>query len=167
MFLWTAQAWEAITAVNPFPALPSAFSGPYLALRFRFFYNPNMADPGGTSSAPVAPIVHAVLAKSIEDSGLPKYPKKALRDKVEGMVRMEAQIAPDGTVESVAAVEGSLLLGQAASSAIRKWTFHPAQRDGKAVEDRVRVIVEFQLQGEQVRAQLAWPDAPQSGNPAP
>ena len=81
-------AWEAITAVNPFPALPSAFNGPYLALRLRFYYNPNMADPGGKSSASTGPIVHAVLAKSVEDSGLPKYPKKALREKVEGIVRM-------------------------------------------------------------------------------
>jgi TonB family protein len=33
-------AWAGITASDPFPALPSDFGGPYLALRFRFFYNP-------------------------------------------------------------------------------------------------------------------------------
>jgi TonB family protein len=33
-------AWGGITASNPFPPLPSDFHGPYLALRFRFFYNP-------------------------------------------------------------------------------------------------------------------------------
>jgi len=31
-------AWGGITYSNPFPALPSDFTGPYLALRFRFFY---------------------------------------------------------------------------------------------------------------------------------
>jgi TonB family protein len=31
-------AWGSITASNPFPPLPSEFTGPYLALRFTFFY---------------------------------------------------------------------------------------------------------------------------------
>lgn len=33
-------AWGGITASNPFSPLPPEFHGPYLALRFRFFYNP-------------------------------------------------------------------------------------------------------------------------------
>jgi TonB family protein len=33
-------AWAGIAASDPFPALPSDFGGQYLALRFRFFYNP-------------------------------------------------------------------------------------------------------------------------------
>lgn len=37
-------AWGGITASNPFPPLPADFTGPYLALRFRFYYNPDRAD---------------------------------------------------------------------------------------------------------------------------
>ena len=37
-------AWGGITQSNPFPPLPSDFTGPYLALRFRFYYNPDKAD---------------------------------------------------------------------------------------------------------------------------
>jgi len=37
-------AWGSITASNPFPPLPTEFTGPYLALRFRFYYNPDKAD---------------------------------------------------------------------------------------------------------------------------
>jgi len=37
-------AWGGITASNPFPPLPTDFTGPYLALRFRFYYNPDKAD---------------------------------------------------------------------------------------------------------------------------
>ncbi|HMD76767.1 MAG TPA: TonB family protein [Terracidiphilus sp.] len=37
-------AWGGITASNPFPPLPREFTGPYLALRFRFYYNPDQAD---------------------------------------------------------------------------------------------------------------------------
>jgi TonB family protein len=34
-------AWGGITASNPFPPLPSEFGGQYLALRFKFLYNPD------------------------------------------------------------------------------------------------------------------------------
>ena len=37
-------AWSGITASNPFPPLPTQFTGPYLALRFHFFYNPDKRD---------------------------------------------------------------------------------------------------------------------------
>jgi TonB family protein len=37
-------AWGGITASNPFPPLPTEFKGPFLALRFRFFYNPSKED---------------------------------------------------------------------------------------------------------------------------
>jgi TonB family protein len=37
-------AWGSITNSNPFPPLPSEFTGPYLALRFRFYYNPDKND---------------------------------------------------------------------------------------------------------------------------
>jgi TonB family protein len=37
-------AWGGITAANPFPTLPSDFTGPYLAVRFRFYYNPDRND---------------------------------------------------------------------------------------------------------------------------
>jgi TonB family protein len=34
-------AYGGITASNPFPPLPGEFGGPYLGLRFTFFYNPD------------------------------------------------------------------------------------------------------------------------------
>jgi hypothetical protein len=37
-------AWGGITASNPFAPLPNEFHGPYLALRFRFYYNPQKGD---------------------------------------------------------------------------------------------------------------------------
>ena len=37
-------AWGGIYDSNPFPPLPSEFTGPYLALRFRFYYNPDKGD---------------------------------------------------------------------------------------------------------------------------
>jgi outer membrane biosynthesis protein TonB len=45
-------AWSGIQSSNPFPALPSEFTGSYLALRFRFNYNPekNELDQSTTKS---------------------------------------------------------------------------------------------------------------------
>ncbi len=37
-------AWGGITASNPFPPLPTNFGGQYLALRFRFYYNPDKGE---------------------------------------------------------------------------------------------------------------------------
>ncbi len=37
-------AWASITLSDPFPPLPTEFRGPYLALRFRYYYNPDKAD---------------------------------------------------------------------------------------------------------------------------
>jgi TonB family protein len=37
-------AWGGISASNPFPPLPTEFTGPYLALRFTFYYNPDKSD---------------------------------------------------------------------------------------------------------------------------
>ena len=37
-------AWAGITASDPFPPLPAEFGGQYLALRFRFFYNPTKEE---------------------------------------------------------------------------------------------------------------------------
>jgi TonB family protein len=37
-------AWGSITASTPFPPLPSEFTGPYLALRFPFYYNPEKGN---------------------------------------------------------------------------------------------------------------------------
>lgn len=37
-------AWGSIVAASPLPALPDAYHRNYLALRFRFFYNPDRSD---------------------------------------------------------------------------------------------------------------------------
>jgi TonB family protein len=48
-------AWAGITGSDPFPPLPSEFGGQYIALRFRFFYNPTKEELGPVD--PTAPVV--------------------------------------------------------------------------------------------------------------
>jgi|SRR5271165_371750 len=44
-------AWGGITASNPFDPLPEQFTGPYLALRLHFFYNPSKSANTNASDA--------------------------------------------------------------------------------------------------------------------
>jgi TonB family protein len=37
-------AWGSITGSDPFPPLPTEFKGPYLELRFRYYYNPDKGE---------------------------------------------------------------------------------------------------------------------------
>ncbi len=45
-------AWGSITASIPFAPLPQQFKGPYLGLRFHFYYNPNKTAPDSLQPAP-------------------------------------------------------------------------------------------------------------------
>ena len=164
-------AWASIIASDPFPPLPDEFHGPHLALRIRYFYNPDKSDLENTSAPvvgqpiPTTLIQHATLIQDSADSHPIKYPKKAVHEKRDGIVRLVARIAPDGAVESVAAVEGSMLLGDAASQAIRKWRFQPAQMSGKPVVDQLRIRVEFRLQGQRIRSEVFPGEAPAEWSP--
>jgi len=143
-------AWGAISASSPFAILPKAFTGPYLALRVPFYYNPEKASP----------IMHAAAIQSVAAAHPPMYPKRARKDRIEGAVQLDVEIAADGKIKNVYAVEGSTILAGAASDAIRKWLFYPARLEGKPVEDRVRIRVEFRLKPQQVKTDIMSSQAP-------
>lgn len=79
----------------------------------------------------------------------PDYPDSARRRGLEGEALVEFIVLPDGTCGEVRLVEcsGSPRFGEAAVSAVRKWRYRPAVRDGKAVEAVVRVRFVFRLRG--------------------
>jgi len=57
-------AWGGITASNPFPRLPSDFTGAYIALRFRFYYNPDKSDLD--PSPPQSPIAVSIAPADLQ-----------------------------------------------------------------------------------------------------
>ena len=61
----------------------------------------------------------------------PTYPEMARRINIAGTVKVNAIVAPDGTVKTVEPVGGSPLLVQASVDAIRKWKFAPAAAETK------------------------------------
>ena len=57
----------------------------------------------------------------------PVYPELARRMNLTGVVKMQIEISPAGTVTSAKAVGGHPLLIESATDAVRKWRFEPAQ----------------------------------------
>jgi TonB family protein len=76
---------------------------------------------------------------------LPNYPEKAIREKLQGPVVLQAFIARDGTIQDLKLIRGSLLLGQAAYNAVRQWRYQPYLINGRAVEAQTLVTVDFKL----------------------
>jgi TonB family protein len=75
----------------------------------------------------------------------PEYPLAAQAVGAEGMVVLDAVIAPDGTVKSLRPLSGTDMLVRAASDAVRSWKFEPFLAAGQAVEVETTIAVEFRL----------------------
>jgi protein TonB len=78
---------------------------------------------------------------------LPAYPSMAKDSRVQGTVRLDALIAPDGTVEHLTATSGHPLLVPAAINAVRQWIYRPTLLNGKPVEVETDIDVVFKLAG--------------------
>lgn len=61
----------------------------------------------------------------------PVYPEMARMMNLKGVVKMDALVAPNGTVKSLEVRGGHPALVQAAENAILKWKWEPAAHDTK------------------------------------
>jgi TonB family protein len=52
---------------------------------------------------------------------------------LEGIVKLDALVAPDGTVKTVQIKAGHPILVQAAANAVRRWRWEPAAHDSHEV----------------------------------
>lgn len=68
----------------------------------------------------------------------PDYPDALKRLYIGGVVRVEVQIAPNGTVKNTKLLGGSPILGQSTMKAIKQWKYAPAP-----TEATLTVKVEF------------------------
>ena len=75
----------------------------------------------------------------------PIYPPSALAAGVEGVVRLRATVASDGTVRTATLVSGSRLLAPAAIDAVKQWRYTPFTVDGHPVVASFDVEVPFVL----------------------
>jgi TonB family protein len=65
----------------------------------------------------------------------PAYPSLARSMALQGIVRVEAVVSPDGSVKAVDIKGGHPVLAQAAANAVLKWKWEPASHESReAVE---------------------------------
>lgn len=75
----------------------------------------------------------------------PDYPKQALSSGMQGPVVLQALIGRDGKVTELKLVRGYMILGKAASDAVRQWRFKPYILNGQAVDAQTYITVDFKL----------------------
>jgi hypothetical protein len=79
-------AWGSITSSNPFSPLPTEFGGPFLALRLRFYYNPDKPGPTAiqVSISPPAKLQVPVGGSEIVTATVTGTKEKAVEWKITG-----------------------------------------------------------------------------------
>jgi len=85
------------------------------------------------------------MAKRIVTKVEPVYPEAARKARLQGLVVMDAVIAPDGSVKRLRPMSGPDLLAQSATAAVQSWKFEPYLSSGKPVEVETTIAIEFQL----------------------
>jgi len=98
-------------------------------------------------TAAVAVVPKPILAQTHDQSSVerkivtrvePEYPETLKRLYIGGVVRVEAVVAANGSVESTQLLGGSPILGQSAMKAIKQWKYAPSG-------NREKVIVQMEF----------------------
>lgn len=106
---------------------------------------PAAAPAPATDAAPVAPAAGDRPQPIADQSPPPSYPPAALRNGVEGSVVVRVDVDATGVPFNVTIVQrsGSRDLDRAATDAVRRWRFLPAQSNGQAVVGSIEVPFDF------------------------
>lgn len=105
--------------------------------------------PPRPPSAPTPPPAQVAMAPGNApipiQSPAPRYPPEALRNGDSGTVLLRVHVGSDGVPVAVDLVRSSRsrALDRAATEAVRRWRFRPAQRAGQPVEGVVQVPISF------------------------
>jgi protein TonB len=101
-----------------------------------------------TNRGDIIPLESADAPPQLIKSADPVYPPAALNFRVEGQVLVNCLISEAGDVVQVSVlrgIKGNLGFEKAAESAVRKWKFKPAEKDGVAVKVWKPVAIAFKL----------------------
>jgi TonB family protein len=75
----------------------------------------------------------------------PVYPLEAKQARIQGVVKLNATIAKDGTMQHLEVISGHPLLIPAALDAVRQWVYKPTLLNGQPVEVMTEIEVNFTL----------------------
>lgn len=86
-------------------------------------------------------VQQALLVHRVE----PVYPPLARQARIQGVIRLRALLAEDGSVKGITLDSGHPLLVQAAIDAVKQWRFKPTLLNGQPIEVVTQLEVPFQL----------------------
>ena len=75
----------------------------------------------------------------------PVYPPEAKAAHTQGVVKLRAIIAKDGTIQNLELISGEPVLAQAAIDAVKQWVYQPTLLNGQPVEVVTQIDVNFTL----------------------
>jgi TonB family protein len=83
--------------------------------------------------------------KRITQHPAPPYPEIARKAGIEGAVRLQVRLTPEGRIEVQKLLEGDTVLADAAIAALKQWRGKPVWMDGKPVDVISTVTFNFKL----------------------
>jgi|SRR5687767_5519372 len=75
----------------------------------------------------------------------PVYPPLAKQARIQGVVKLSAVIAKDGTIQQLEVISGHPLLVPSALEAVKQWVYQPTLLNSEAVEVVTQIDVNFTL----------------------
>jgi protein TonB len=102
---------------------------------------PHLKPPPSRPLSVGGDVMAARLVQRIE----PAYPAIARAAHISGVVHLHAIIGKDGSVRDLEAVDGNILLAQAAKTAVQRWRYRPTLLNGEPVEVDTYITVHFVL----------------------
>ena len=104
--------------------------------------------PPAQVQGPPEPVIQAKEGANYLKNPRPAYPGRAKREGWEGTTLLRVQVHPSGKPGAIKIQKssGREVLDEAASEAVKKWTFAPATQGGKPIAGWVTVPIVFRLQ---------------------
>ena len=116
----------------------------------RISTNLTATDATMTISTPETPADRIRIGGNVQQNKLinqphPIYPPLAKQAGIQGVVKLQATIAKDGTVANLEVISGHPLLVQAALDAVKQWVYQTTLLNGNPVEVVTQIDVNFTL----------------------
>jgi len=131
---WPDAAWSLRITV-PVGARPMAATMPAVSTG---------ADASATPPATIR-VGGSVQQTKLVSQPRPVYPLEAKQARIQGVVKLNATIAKDGTIQHLEVISGHPLLIPAALEAVKQWVYQPTLLNGQPVEVMTEVDVNFTL----------------------
>lgn len=110
---------------------------------------PPPPPPPAPAAKPAEPtslrVSSGVQAAKLIHQVRPVYPELAKRARIQGVVKLQAVIAKDGTIQQLTVGSGHPLLIGEAMAAVKQWRYQPTYLSGQPVEVFTTIDVHFNL----------------------